>query len=85
MLRPKHGNGEDVLRHVEFSGAFFVSAELHDKVLVASLTLADGGTKAQLVGSIDFTECYDSNEIRRTINKTCMSSLGRRNSLEIVV
>ena len=39
---------EHSLRHVEFSSDLFFPAELHDKVLIPGLTLADGVIETQL-------------------------------------
>ena len=73
----------DILWHVELGCALLVSAELHDKVLVASLTLTDRRTEAKLQRESDhqYLLVFDA----LTINRTCISSFGSRNSFEMVV
>jgi hypothetical protein len=74
---------ENILCHVKLSSRLFLSCELHDQVLVSGLTLPDGCAEAELL--------YDSNVVQRsrrgyllTMNRTCWSSLGSKNSLEML-
>ena len=39
---------KNVLGHVELGSALLVTAELHDKILVAGLTLSNGSTEPKL-------------------------------------
>lgn len=73
-----------LLSHIQLSSDLFLTTELHNEVLITRLALPNRCAEAKLAFMSQYNRQPESNVLLLTMNSTCWSSLGSRNSREML-
>ena len=74
---------KNVLCQIQLGSSLLFPSELHHEVLIPRLALLDWNTQAHLKRSQQVRK-HTARRKRPTMNNTCKSSLGNKNSFNIV-